>query len=112
MTRTDWVPPKGQGFTFFAPHHFYWGLILLVWAFWDIFRTPPWVDIWIWLRVGVGLWLLLDDVVQHTRQKTDPDYHTLWHNAYWGFLTWVRARLRPYPAWAWLVRFLDWLATV
>ena len=115
MKRSRYPLTKGQGFTFFAPHHFYWGLILLVWAFYDIFQGPDALasltEAWVWLGVGLGLWLCLDDVRQHLKQRHGP-YHTLLHNAYWEALSYLRERVPADPKWAWVRRILDWFASV
>jgi len=60
-----------------APHHFYLGVGLAVWGF---------VLMWPWYpRTGalmtlIGLWVAVDDAVQHALQVTTP-LGWLWHEA-------------------------------
>jgi hypothetical protein len=60
-------------------HHFYFGAALVI--FTDSF--------WLWL---LGLFIALDDAVQHTIQETQPSYLSPLHKCY----NWV---YRLFPKW-------------
>ena len=99
---------KGQGFTPWSPHHFYTGLVIATIGFISLFPLPTWATVFSWALIGLGLWIALDDVWQHYRQKSDPEYHSLWHNWYWSSLLWLIARTPEGP----IRRILEWLRTV
>jgi len=39
----------------------------------------------------LGIWIALDDAVQHIAQRWSPSYVSLWHRWYWSWLTSLEA---------------------
>ena len=102
---------KGQGFTWKSPHHFYWGVIISLAGFVALFHVPAWLVVLPVGIMGFGLWVVIDDIVQHSIQLITGnfDFHTPWHNWYWGLLNWLLAKT---PEGSWLRRVLEWMKTV
>lgn len=102
---------KGQGFTWKSPHHGYYGLAIACAGFVLIFRVPEWLTVLPSAIMFLGLWVFVDDAVQHLVQliTNNYDFHTPWHNWYWGFLNWALAKT---PENSWIRRLLLWAKTV
>lgn len=67
-------------------HHMYIGWVLLL---------PGFLLIWshLWLSIGllvISFWLMVDDIYQHIRQLSEPDYHSPIHRFYGNYLWKVR----------------------
>lgn len=83
MTYLKRLPEKtNKGFTFFALHHFYWGIILMLIGFEGIFSG----GILTYPCIFLGLWWACDDVIQHliqgSERKHSNGYYsavTFWH---------------------------------
>jgi len=74
------------------PHHFYWGLILCIVGFWLLFPLPK-LGLLVWLPLEiVGALLIVDDLYQHFRQKSEPEYLSPIHRWWDEFVMWIRRR--------------------
>ena len=96
---------KYQGFTPWGPHHWLWGIIIQAVGFYGIFNWPVWLAV---LLTGLGLYVTLDDVYQHIRQRWQPWYCSPLHRGYWVVLNWL---IDHCPGGG-LRRFLEWMKQV
>ena len=61
-------------------HHFYLSIMIDLIAFRLIWtKVPVWIVVFIF---GVSLWIKVDDIYQHIRQREDPDYRSFFHRWY------------------------------
>jgi len=60
-------------------HHLYYGWLMVVIAPIHLTRWPEWV---VWTVYVLGYWLIVDDWVQHYRQKKDPFYKSFLHRIF------------------------------
>lgn len=67
-----------------------------------MFYTPTWAAPIYTTLTGLGFWIAADDIYQHHRQKTDPEYHSPWHNWWWEALCHAEQKLAGKPKLAWL----------
>jgi len=74
-----------KDYTPFEAHHFYWGLLLILIAFILIFvECIPLLIIYI--GFGLGVILMVDDAIQHIKQRKDRTYHSPIHQFYGKYL--------------------------
>ena len=76
-----------------APHHFYWGIILDFIAFLWLCYSPRYHAFGYVPLFIVGTLIVVDDMYQHHRQKREPDYTSPVHDWYWEALNAGIARL-------------------
>jgi len=81
-----------KDYTPFEAHHFYWGWLLLLIFFVLIF--VEWIPVW-FLIVGFYLSgiMVIDDIIQHIRQRKDKTYRSPLHKLYGKYLYkigWIR----------------------
>ena len=58
---------KRYDFKFFASHHYFTGYLIWMVGFWGIFKLwPDWV---VWTLGLLGAWIVVDDWIQHWRQR-------------------------------------------
>ena len=76
--------PKVTGFSWWALHHFYSGFLILLAGFVMIFYVEI-ADFWPYSLISLGLWVMIDDVIQHLIQRFEIKrlgcYYTVtfWH---------------------------------
>jgi hypothetical protein len=107
---------KGQGFTWKAPHHAYWEILIFLAGFIWLYHVPEWAVAGPIFVMSLGLVVVADDAVQHIVQLitgrhcgTPNAFHTPIHNLYWGLLNWL---LTKTPPGSWQRRLLEWMRTV
>ena len=72
----------------FEAHHGFWGLLIMLAGFAGIFYAVP---VWLVLTIiALGMWVFLDDVYQHIRQRTNPKYLSPLHNLFYEAVRWFR----------------------
>jgi hypothetical protein len=57
-----------------AVHHFWIGILMLISAFYGVFHG--WSIYLIWVVVIFGGWLIIDEICQHVKQQSDPEYRS------------------------------------
>ncbi len=83
---------KPSGYSPWRPHHFYWGLVCCIVGFCLLFPLPK-LGLLVWLPLEiVGAILIIDDLYQHFRQKSEPGYLSPIHRWWDEFLEWLRRR--------------------
>jgi hypothetical protein len=83
------------GFNFWEEHHFFWGLLIQLVAFYLLMETL--ID-WRWCSalLGFGMWIEVDDWVQHSIQKLE-----IKEKGYYTTVTFWNWIFRPlYRLWA------------
>lgn len=71
----------------FAPHHFYIGILVAVFAFVTVWKWYPTLGAMLTL---VGVLVALDDVIQHAFQVDTPLHH-LWWIVLYPVVRWIES---------------------
>jgi len=86
-----------KDYTPFEPHHFYWGIILMLIGFVLIFVET--ISVWWSISImGIGFIMVVDDAIQHIMQRKNRAYHSPIHILYCKYIY-------PIP---WVKELNDW----
>jgi len=99
-------PAMPPGYSAWAGHHYYWGIIMMTLGFAILFPLPRSQWAWCVPPILIGLHWIIDDIYQHIRQKWEPTYVSPVHRWYWWVLTWMLTSAKP---WTWWWELLMWM---